>query len=52
LFATTLDKDFFIKTDTGITHAVSSGIFYSADDLPNRVVYHTFTSPVQAALPA
>ena len=49
-FATTLDKDFFIKTDTGITLIISGGTFYTADAVPNRAVYHTFSSPFQVAL--
>jgi hypothetical protein len=49
-FATILDKDFYIKTDTGITLYVTGGTFYTADDLPNRVIYHTFSSPFQVDL--
>ena len=49
-FATTLDKDFYIKTDAGITLTVSGGTFYTADVLPSRAIYHTLSSPFRVAL--
>lgn len=49
-FATTLEKDYFIKVDRSITLFVAGGIFYSAYDPPYRVVPHTFSSPFQVEL--
>ena len=49
-FATTLEKDFFIKIDTGIILYVSGGTYYSASGIPNRIEPHTFSSLFQVEL--
>jgi len=46
-FATTLEKEFFIKVEKGSTFFVSGGTFYTEYDLPNYITYHTFSSPLQ-----
>ena len=49
-FATTLDKNFFIKIDAGILLYVSGGTFYSASNLSDRIEPHTFSSQFQVEL--
>lgn len=46
-FATTLEKEFFIKVEKGSTFFVSGGTFYTEYDLPYHITYHTFSSPFQ-----
>jgi hypothetical protein len=46
-FATTLEKEFFIKAEKGTTFFVSGGTFYTEFDLPYHITYHTFSSPLQ-----
>ncbi len=46
-YATTLEKEFFIKAEKGSTFFVSGGTFYTEFDLPYYITYHTFSSPLQ-----
>ncbi len=51
-FATTLDKEFFIKVDKGSTFFISGGTFYTEYDPPYHVTYYTLSSPFQVEVMA
>jgi hypothetical protein len=46
-FATTLEKEFFIKVAKGSTFFLSGGTFYTEYDPPYHITYHTLSSPLQ-----
>ena len=46
-FLTSLEKEFFIKSEKGSTFFISGGTFYTEYNPPYHITYHTLISPLQ-----